>query len=110
MQQPAMTTYEYDDMFPDKASCRQYLFEIKYLNGFVFPKCGHDGYYEIKSRKRLQCKECRHQTSITAGTIFHKTRTSLRIWFKVINMVAKDKRGVLSTCYQLGVPISYPTS
>ena len=110
MQKPEMTTYEFDDMFPNEASCRQYLFDMKYPKGFVCPKCGHDGYYEVKSCKRIQCKECRHQTSITAGTIFHKTRTPLRIWFKIINMVAKDKRGVSALAISRDFPISYPTA
>jgi len=42
----------------------------------------------------LRCRDCRHQTSVTAGTIFQDTRTSLRLWFQAIWWVVSQKNGV----------------
>lgn len=40
------------------------------------------------------CRSCRHQTTITAGTIFEKTRTELRVWFAAIWYITNQKHGV----------------
>ena len=68
--------------------CHQHLFAIRWPQGFVCPTCGHHEYYEVSLRKLFQCKQCHSQTSATAGTIMHRTRTPLRYWFWGIYYVA----------------------
>jgi len=46
------------------------------------------------SRGRLICPACKHQTTATAGTIFDKTRTELRVWFAAIWYITSQKHGV----------------
>jgi len=110
MQKQSLSLYEFKNMFPDEKSCRKHLFQIRWPNGFECPKCGHTAYYEIESRNIVQCASCRHQTSVTAGTIFHKTRTPLYVWFGVIFLVAKDKRGISALSISKEFPVSYPTA
>lgn len=110
MQQPSLTLYEFKNMFPDEKTCRKHLFSLRWPNGFECPKCGHTEYYDIESRNIVQCTNCRHQTSVTAGTIFHKTRTPLQIWFWIIFLVAKDKRGISALSISKEFPVSYPTA
>jgi hypothetical protein len=53
-----------------EAQCAAALFKWRWPLGFVCPECGHaEGYTEVKTRGLLQCKLCRHQTSLTAGTV-----------------------------------------
>ena len=61
--------------------CHQHLFAVRWPQGFVCPACSHHEYYEVSLRKLFQCKQCHSQTSATAGTIMHRTRTPLRYWF-----------------------------
>ena len=68
--------------------CHQHLFTVRWPQGFVCPACGHHEYYEVSLRKLFQCKQCHSQTSVTAGTIMHRTRTPLRYWFLGIYYVA----------------------
>ena len=68
--------------------CHQHLFAVRWPQGFVCPVCGHHEYYEVSLRKLFQCKQCHSQTSATAGTIMHRTRTPLRYWFWGIFYVA----------------------
>ena len=68
--------------------CHQHLFTVRWPQGFVCPACGHHEYYEVSLRKLFQCKQCHSQTSATAGTIMHRTRTPLRYWFWGIYYVA----------------------
>jgi transposase-like protein len=44
-------------------------------------------------RNLFLCPGCRKQTSVTAGTIFDKTRTPLRSWFAAIWFVVSQKHG-----------------
>jgi len=46
------------------------------------------------SRIRLMCKDCRHQSTVTAGTIFEKTRTPLRVWLAAAWYLTHQKQGV----------------
>src|SRR5258708_12912979 len=46
------------------------------------------------TRGRLICRGCRHQCSVTAGTIFDKTRTPLRVWFAAAWYLTSQKQGV----------------
>ena len=88
------TLLEFAQRFPNEDACLDYLEELRWPAGFICPNCGHDDGYRLAERRLIQCALCRHQTSATAGTIFHKTRTPLQKWFWMVYMVAQDKGGV----------------
>ena len=67
---------------------------LRFAEGFVCPKCGGREFYPIKGRNTYQCRCCRHQTSVTAGTVMHHSRLPLTVWFWAIWLVATDKRGI----------------
>lgn len=85
---------QFQKRFPNDEDCIEYLEKLRWPNGFVCPNCGHDDGYRLAERRLIQCALCRHQTSATAGTIFHKTRTPLLAWFWMVYMIAQDKGGV----------------
>lgn len=96
--------------FPTEESCEEYLFQQKWPDGFICPKCGCREFYHIKGRKLYQCKHCRHQSSVTANTVMHRTHKPLTTWFQAIYFVASDKRGI-SACTLAGkLDISYETA
>jgi len=84
---------EFLDQFKDEDSCRNYLFELKWSEGFHCPKCNNDTYW-LTAQNLIHCRLCGHQTSLTAGTIFHGTRKPLILWFHVIWWVVAQKTGV----------------
>ena len=51
---------EFLNRFPTEESCEEYLFQQKWPDGFICPKCGCREFYHIKGRKLYQCKHCRH--------------------------------------------------
>jgi len=85
---------EYEKRFSTEEACLDAIFEARWPNGFVCPRCGHDDGYRLSTRRVVQCASCRRQASITAGTIFHRTRVPLTYWFKAIYHVAQDKGGI----------------
>lgn len=88
------TWSQFMDWFPDDASCARYLEQLRWPDGFVCPRCGVAGPAYRASRDRLVCRACRAQSSVTAGTIFEKTRTPLRSWFAAVWYVTNQKHGV----------------
>lgn len=89
-----MSLLEFQDRFSSDEKCLEYLFKIRWPNGFQCPKCNHNTYYNINCRGLYDCKSCRYQASVTAGTIFHRTKVSLRKWFWLIYWMAVSKTGV----------------
>ncbi len=101
---------EFQTRFSTEDDCEAHLFKLRWPEGYRCPKCHHHQYYRIATRRLYQCKSCRHQTSITAGTMMHKSKIPLVVWFWAIYLCVTDKRGhsALSLVHQLG--ISYPTA
>ncbi len=89
-----LSFFEYQEQFSEEEDCFNYLFRLRWPNGFVCPKCGGSKYYMIYQHKRFQCKQCRHQTSVTAGTVFHRSHQPLRILFMAVYLIATSKKGL----------------
>lgn len=91
---------EFQDQFPDEDSCWRYLREVRWPHGFVCSRCGGRESSFIRTRRLEQCRSCRYQASVTAGTIFHRTRKPLRVWFLGIFFLARHKKGISSLQFQ----------
>lgn len=99
------------DKFKDEAFCINALAELKWPEGFSCDKCQDRKAYHLASRPRLfECAACGCQHSVTAGTIFHKTRTPLRKWFIAGYLIAHDKRGVSALYISRELAMRYDTA
>jgi hypothetical protein len=88
------TRSEFEAFFPDEDACAAYLERLSWPDGFVCPACGTVGEPWRGSRRRLVCRRCQHQTSVTAGTLFQGTRTPLTHWFEAAWLIATAEHGV----------------
>jgi transposase-like protein len=88
------TWVQFLNQFHSEQACREYVEKLRWPDGFSCPKCAIPGKLERMSRNRLICTACKHQTTATAGTIFDKTRTELRVWFAAIWYITNQKHGV----------------
>lgn len=93
------TTLELEEWFSTEEDCREYLFQLRWPDGFVCPRCQSDSCW-VASRGRIVCSACRHQTSVTAGTIFENARKPLRLWFRAIWHVTSQKNGASAASIQ----------
>ncbi|MEF8727097.1 MAG: IS1595 family transposase [Accumulibacter sp.] len=82
---------EFLDWFASEEACLAYLEKLRWPGGFVCPACGVAQEPYRSSRLRLMCRSCAHQGSVTAGTIFDKTRTPLRVWLAAAWYVTNQK-------------------
>ena len=88
------TWSEFMDWFSSEEACAGYLERLRWPRGFVCSSCGAVGAAYRASRARLMCRACRHQSSVSAGTIFEKTRTPLRMWLAAAWYLTNQKQGV----------------
>lgn len=88
------TWVQFLDWFHAEQACRDYLKKLRWADGLICPKGGASSKAERMSRGRLICRACRHQATVTASTIFDKTRTELRVWFAAIWYITNQKHGV----------------
>jgi transposase-like protein len=90
--------------------CAEHLRQSRWRDGFVCPACGVAGGCYVVTRRLYQCSACRRQTSLTAGTIFHKTRVPLRKWFWALYRMGQDKKGISAMMLRKEIGVSYPTA
>src|ERR1039457_2373120 len=90
---------EFEARFANEAACRDYLFRLRWPDGFRCPRCGGSGAGPLRS-VLLGHATCRYQTSVTAGTIFQDTRKPLTLWFRAMWWVTSQKNGAsaLAAC------------
>ena len=86
------TLIELEKRFSTEEACREYLFKLRWPNGFQCPRCRRQKYW-TGDRGLYECAECGFQTSITAGTIFQDTKRPLILWFRAIWHVTSQKYG-----------------
>ena len=103
-------------MFPDDASCLDRLWRDR------FAPDGHHAYcpskkcqrerkfHRIKSRPAYSCDTCGHSLYPLAGTIFHKSSTSLHLWFYAIYIMASARCGVSAKHLERELGVTYKTA
>ena len=107
----ARTLIEFQAGFPDEESCAVFLFERRWPEGFVCPACGEGRAALLRSRAyTYECLACGRQTSITAGTVMHRSKLPLTVWFWAAHLMATHSNGMsaLQLAAQLG--ITYKTA
>jgi len=110
MQQKPMSLIEFQRKCATEKACQRHLCGLRWPNGYRCPRCGHDQASFHRTRHLYQCKACRYQVSVTAGTVFHKTRTPLRKWFWMTFLMGRQKSGISMLSLQRMLEIkSYKT-
>lgn len=87
------TLAEFQGRFATEDHCRRYLVACRWPDGYRCPRCAHAEAYELGARELFQCRSCRHQVSVTAGTVLHRTRVPLRLWFSAAYLVTTHTPG-----------------
>ena len=101
-----MSRAAFEVRFADEAACARHLAAMRWPDGFVCPACGHDKGWELKRRRTSwECAACGRQTSVTAGTIMHRSHLPLKTWFMAIHIVTSHSNGIsaLQLQAQLGL-------
>lgn len=87
------TILEFERRFGSEEACRDYLFRLRWPEGFCCPQCSHGAAWNL-TRSLYLCCRCRFQVSVIAGTIFQDTKKPLQLWFRAMWYVTSQKSGV----------------
>ena len=109
-----MTLIQWQDRSGTEEACQDYLYQERWPHGFVCPQCQGTKCWKVHRSGRTgtlyECSACGHQDSITAGTIFHRTKVSLRVWFLAIFLMAVDKGGKSALALSRELGLRYATA
>jgi transposase-like protein len=88
------TFQEFDEWFSSEEACLYYIAKLRWPKAFCCPICRDTTEKPSKMERGLfLCRKCKRQTSVTAGTLFHKTHKPLRTWFLAIWFLTSQKHG-----------------
>lgn len=93
--QKGISLDEFYAQYGSGAQCEEAVEKFRWPEGFQCPKCGgkrHSSYR--RGVKIFQCSECRKQTTLTEGTIFHSTKLPLTKWFQAMYFLTQSKNNV----------------
>lgn len=97
------TLADFDRMFPDEATCKQYLTARRWPKAVSCPRCGNEKVWALPSRPFnwlckspacLKASKTGYRFSLYVGTIFENTNYGLRTWFRVLYLMLQSKKGM----------------
>lgn len=103
------TIKQFKIQFPTDEACLAHVFKQRFPDGCKCPKCGKDAFHPVKNRRSYACS-CGYQVYPTEGTIFHKSSTSLVLWFYAIFLMAQSKNGVSAKELERHLGVTYKTA
>lgn len=102
----ARSLAQFQKDFPDEESCAAYLAARRWPDGFVCPACGGKrGGLLTERAHTYECLDCGRQTSVTSGTVLHRSKLPMQMWFWGAHLMATHSNGMsaLQLAAQLGV-------
>jgi transposase-like protein len=110
--QRGMSITDFMSRYGTEAQCEAALFASRWPRGFRCPRCTSSRHYVVEqdSRKLFQCWVCRHQTSLTSGTMMDSTKLPLRTWFLAIFLISQAKTGLAALALKRHLGVNYRTA
>jgi transposase len=103
--------------YPDDATCMEFLWRTRYAEDGEHaecPKCEQTRtfkrYATTQQRQSWTCTACGHHIHPTAGTIFHKSSTSLQLWFYAIYLMSSTRCGISAKQLEREIGVNYKTA
>ena len=91
----ALSADQFEELFPDDEACAEDLFRRRWPDGFVCPDCESRNAVRLERKRCVhQCRDCRKQTSVTAGTFMHRSHVSLRNWYRALHIMTAHSNGM----------------
>lgn len=106
------SSLEFERRFGDEAACAAHLASLRWPEGFRCAACGYQKGWALTTKAfTWECASCHHQTSLTAGTVMHRSKQPLTVWFKAAWLMTTTANGIsaLELQKQLDIP-SYKTA
>jgi transposase len=103
--------------FPNDDACLEWLWRNRFSprgDSAYCPKCEtqriHRRYGTKQQRQSWTCIHCGHHLHPTAGTIFHKSSTSLHLWFYAMYLMTSTRCGISAKQLERELDVTYKTA
>ena len=103
--------------FPDNAACLTWLWYTRYSSDGEHAYCPKDAektvfkrYETSQQRQSWTCTKCGHHIHPTAGTVFHKSSTSLHLWFYAMYLMSSTRCGISAKQLERELGVTYKTA
>jgi transposase-like protein len=110
--QEGLSFPQFNALYATEEQCEAALEKMRWPDGFCCPRCGGQDYGIVHGRrhKRYQCRQCRHQATLTAGTIMEATKLPLTMWFLAFYLIGQAKNGISSLELSRTLGVNYDTA
>lgn len=110
--QAGMSLLQLQELYGTEEQCEAALAQARWPEGFRCPRCGGQDHGLVHGRRlrRYQCRSCRHQATVTAGTIMEATKLPLTKWFQAFYLVGEAKTGISSLSLMRMLGVNYRTA
>lgn len=108
MVRPSFPTsiFEFQQWFPNEEACLKFMIQSRWPEGYSCPRCEGKEHYWKAARQLLQCKLCGYQASVTAGTVMHRSKMPLTLWFQAAYLVTTLTPGLSAVQFQRQMGLS----
>jgi len=100
--------------FRDDATCLEWLWRNRYAEDGHHahcPSCDRERkFHKVSGRPTWDCDSCGHHINPTAGTIFHKSSTSLHLWFFAMHLMTSTRCGISAKQLERELGVTYKTA
>ncbi len=110
--QAEMSLSQLQELYGTEEQCEAALAQARWPEGFRCPRCGGQGHGLVHGRRlsRYHCLSCRHQATVTTGTIMEATKLPLTKWFQAFYLVGEAKTGISSLSLMRMLGVNYRTA
>lgn len=96
---PPKSLREFNRRFATETDCEEFLFAVRYPQGFVCPSCAVEHGWALKGKRLIECANG-HKVSLTSGTVLHRTRQELQTWFYAVYLMTTLTPGISALQFQ----------
>ncbi len=111
------TLVQFMKEFPNDEACLEWLWHNRFSPDGIHahcPKCGQEcafkRYETSQQRQSWTCMACGNHVHPTAGTIFHKSSTSLHLWFYAMYLMTSTRCGISAKQLERELGVTYKTA
>ena len=110
--QKGLSLLDFQRLYGTEELCVAALERARWPAGFRCPRCASHDYGIVYGRrlKRYQCRSCRHQATVIAGTILQATKLPLTLWFLAFYLIGQAKTGISSLELSRHLGVNYDTA
>jgi hypothetical protein len=87
---------DFQRMFPNEGACLKYLEKLRWPKGFACENCSivSEPFRIILRPRVLKCRSCHYESSVTAGTMMHRSKINIHVWFWAAYFVSTQTPGI----------------